>query len=116
MRSLSSFAPAGPIVGPFATRLLELELPRLDDRRRDEATAFAARRIDGMPGVVRAGVLAVALPVRVVLASPLGAPAIRFLARRPLPLVGEYVRLVRSLAFAFIWESWPDTRPDGAAA
>jgi hypothetical protein len=69
-----------------------------------------------MPGVMRAGVLAVAVPVRLALGSPAGGPVLRFLARRPLPLVGEYVRLVRSLAFTYVWESWPDTRPDGAPA
>ncbi len=41
------------------------------------------------------------------------------LARRPLPLLGEYVRLVRSLAYAYVWETWPDTtthRPPASTA
>ena len=29
-------------------------------------------------------------------------------------MLGEYVRLVRSLAYAYVWETWPDTAPDGA--
>ena len=35
------------------------------------------------------------------------------LARRPLPVLGEYVRLVRSLAYAYVWETWPDTAASG---
>jgi hypothetical protein len=34
----------------------------------------------------------------------------------PLPLLSEYPRLIRSLGFTFIWESWPDTTVDGDAA
>ena len=37
-----------------------------------------------------------------------------FLARRPLPVVGDYVRLLLSLVFAFVWDRWPDTAPTGA--
>ena len=33
----------------------------------------------------------------------------------PLPLLGEYVRLIRSLGYAYVWETWPQTRPTGAA-
>ena len=33
--------------------------------------------------------------------------------RIPLPFVSEYPRLIRSLAFAYVWERWPDTKPDG---
>ena len=50
------------------------------------------------------------------------AEVVRFVARRvdtmpgPLPLVGEFPRLVRSLGFAYIWETWPDTSPSGAPA
>ena len=35
------------------------------------------------------------------------------LADHPLPIIGEYVRLVRSLAYAYIWETWPDTSAAG---
>jgi hypothetical protein len=35
------------------------------------------------------------------------------LAGHPLPIAGEYVRLVRSLAYAYIWERWPDTAATG---
>jgi hypothetical protein len=33
-----------------------------------------------------------------------------------LPLVGELARLIRSLGFAFVWETWPDSSPTGAPA
>jgi hypothetical protein len=40
---------------------------------------------------------------------------VRLLAARPLPVVGDYVRLVRSLTYAYVWETWPATAADGAA-
>jgi hypothetical protein len=39
---------------------------------------------------------------------------VAFLARHPLPLLGEYVRLLRSLAYAYVWDTWPDTTSTGA--
>jgi hypothetical protein len=109
MRSVPSL----PLVGPFADCLLALDLPALDRHRRAEVIEFAARRVDGMPSVMRIGVITIAAGVRVGLALPTGDALVRFLASRPLPLLGEYVRLIRSLAYTFIWETWPDTRPDG---
>lgn len=108
--------PALLVVGPFADRLLVADLPDLSRQRRAEAVAFVARRVDTLPSFTRAGVLAIAAVVRVLLVLPGGWPATRILMRLPLPLVGEYPRLVRSLAFAFVWERWPDTSPTGAAA
>jgi hypothetical protein len=109
MRSVPSL----PLVGPFADRLLAYDLPGLDDGRRDQVVTFAARRVDGMPSVMRLGVFVIAAMVRVAMLLPMGAAVVRFLARHPLPLLGEYVRLIRSLGYAFIWETWPDTAPDG---
>jgi hypothetical protein len=40
---------------------------------------------------------------------------VRLLAKRPLPVVGDYVRLVRSLGYAYVWETWPATGPDGSS-
>lgn len=76
--------------------------------------AFAGRRIAGLPTPMRLGVGVVALVVEGVgrLVGPARLTAT--LARRPLPVLGEYVRLVRSLAYAYVWETWPDTAPDGA--
>ena len=39
---------------------------------------------------------------------------VRVLASRPLPVAGEYARLVRSLTYAYVWETWPDTTRSGA--
>jgi hypothetical protein len=106
--------PALPVVGPFADRLLAADLPDLPRRRRAEAVAFVAHRVDTLPSFTRIGVLAIAGAVRVLLALPGGWAATRMLMRLPLPLVGEYPRLIRSLSFAFVWERWPDTGSTGA--
>jgi hypothetical protein len=60
------------------------------------------------------GVLLIAAVVRGLLALPGSSVLVSFLARTALPLLGEYVRLVRSLGYAYIWETWPDTLPDGS--
>ena len=46
---------------------------------------------------------------------PGGTIILGFVARRPLPLAGDYVRLVRSLGYAYVWDAWPDTSPDGSS-
>ena len=76
---------------------------------------FAGRRVDGLPSPFRLGVTAVAMLVRLLTVVGRDA-AVRVLATRPLPLLGEYVRMLRSLGYAFVWERWPDTRPDGTPA
>jgi hypothetical protein len=53
---------------------------------------------------------------RVALLVPGSSAFVRFVARTPLPLFGEYVRLIRSLGYAYVWETWPGTQPTGAAA
>lgn len=108
--------PSAPLVGPFAERLLALDLPELAAERRAEVVRFTSRRVDGLPSVVHVGVLLIAAVVRVLLLLPGSDGLVRVLARTSLPVVGEYVRLVRSLAYAFVWETWPETRPLGSAA
>ena len=39
---------------------------------------------------------------------------VRQLRGRGLPVLSEYVRLARSLGYAYVWEHWPDSGPDGA--
>ena len=107
--------PSAPLVGPFADQLLALDLPELDARRRADVVSFTTRRVDGLPSVMRMGVLVIATVFRMILLLPGRAAFVRFVARTPLPLLGEYVRLIRSLGFAYVWETWPDTRPTGAA-
>ena len=108
--------PSAPLVGPFAERLLAVDLPDLPHARRQDTVRFASRRIDALPSVIRIGVLLIAALFRVALLLPGRDAFVRFVARAPLPVLGEYVRLIRSVGYAFIWETWPDTRPTGAAA
>lgn len=108
--------PSSPLVGPFADRLLALDLPGLPAARRDQVIAFATRRIDGLPSFMRIGVVIIAAAVRAVLVVPGSDRTVAFFARTPLPLIGEYVRLIRSLGYAYIWETWPDSHPNGAPA
>lgn len=107
--------PSAPLVGPFADRLLALDFPGLDPARRAQAVAFAIRRVDGLPSVMRFGVTVIAALFRALLALPGDEAILRCFARTPLPLLGEYVRLVRSLGYAYVFETWPDTRPDGSS-
>lgn len=107
--------PSTPLVGPFADRLLALDFPGLAPDRRADAVAFAIRRVDGLPSVMRFGVTVIAAVVRALLALPGDDAILRFLSRTALPLLGEYVRLVRSLGYAYVFETWPDTRHDGSS-
>ncbi len=98
-----------PLVEPFADRLLASDVPELAAGRRGEAVAFVGRRVDVLPSVIRLGVTVIAAAYRLLLALPGGWRVARRLVDRPLPILGEYPRLVRSLGYAYIWEHWPDT-------
>ena len=104
------------IVGDVADRLLAADLPHLPAERRAEVVRFVARRVDTMPGLTRLGVLAIGIVLRTLLAAPRGWSLVRTVMAIPLPLVGEFPRLVRSLGFAYVWETWPGTSPTGAPA
>ena len=104
----------GRIVGPFAEHLLTADLPQLPSARRDEVVQFIERRMVTVPSFTRFGIMVIGLFYRVLLAFAVGRTIARFLVARPLPLLGEYPRLVRSLGYAYIWERWPDTTPSGA--
>jgi hypothetical protein len=107
------FPPPGPIA-QFSDHLVAHDLPGLPDDRRREVVAFTGRRIAGLPSPMRLGVGALAVAASGV-GAVIGPPRLaRLAARRPLPLLGDYVRLVRSLAYAYVWETWPDSAPDGA--
>jgi hypothetical protein len=100
-----------PLVEPFADCLLAADLPRLDAPRRADAVAFVGRRVDVLPGVIRIGVTVIAALYRALLSLPGGDRVALRLVERPVPVLGEYPRLVRSLAYAYIWERWPETAP-----
>lgn len=106
--------PPSSLVARFSSRLVAHDFPRLPDTRRDDTVAFATRRIVAMPAPMALGVAVVAVVVDG-LTRVGGDRAVRLVARRPLPVVGDYVRLVRSLATAYVWDTWPSTLPDGGA-
>jgi hypothetical protein len=104
--------------GPFATfadHLIARELPDLAVERRASTVAFVCRRAGALPSPLLVGVslLAVALAAALRILGPDRTTS--FLQRTRLPFVGELARLVRSLGYAFIWETWPDTGPTGLA-
>ena len=103
------------LVRPFAQRLLRADLPGLSAARRDLVADFAVQRVDELPSVLRIGVHLIAAPMRLVVSIPGSERVLSWLIRHPLPLVGEYVRMIRSLAYTYIWEHWPSTLPDGTA-
>lgn len=113
MPAAPAFPPPGSIAR-FSDRVVVHDLPALPADRRAETVAFAGRRVAVLPSPIRLGVGLVAVLVdglgRVVGLGRL----VGLLATHPLPLLGEYVRLVRSLTYAYVWDTWPDTEPDGA--
>ena len=102
------------IVGPFADLLLATDLPQLSLQRRAEVVQFVQRRACAVPSFTRFGVTLIGLFYRALIAAPGGRSVARLLMSRPLPVLGEYPRLIRSLGYAYIWEHWPDTSPTGA--
>jgi hypothetical protein len=106
--------PALSVVGSFAERLLVADLPDLPAPRRREVVAFIAHRVDTLPSFTRFGVLAIGTVFRMLMAVPGGWLGATVLMKLPLPFVGEYPRLMRSLGFAYVWEHWPSTTPTGA--
>lgn len=101
-------------VARFAEGLLAQELPLLSDERRRETIDFIGRRVHVLPSLTRFGVLAIGRCVDIA-GMVFGQSNVRRLVTTlPIPLVAEYPRLVRSLGFAYVWETWPDTTVDGA--
>ncbi|MEJ7721491.1 MAG: hypothetical protein WKF58_14130 [Ilumatobacteraceae bacterium] len=99
----------------FADALVAHDLPRLSADRRAAAVAFAQSRLAVLPSPMSFGVGAVGAVVAIVGAVVGHARLAEFLARRPVPVVRDYVRLLRSLSIAYVWETWPDSRADGSA-
>ena len=100
-------------VAQFADGLLAADLPLLPGDRRRDAVAFIGRRVRVLPSITRFGVLVIAAAVHAA-GVVLGHDRIRrIVLRLPLPLLAEYPRLIRSLGYAYIWETWPDTDVDG---
>lgn len=102
-----------PPIGSFSGQVLARDLPDLTAERRAEVVAFVERRVATIPTPMRTGVGLVAVVVAGLGRLLGGRRVAGLLASRPLPVAGEYVRLVRSLAYAYVWETWPDTTPSG---
>lgn len=102
--------------GAAAAELLGLDLPALDGERRQAAGAFVVGRVAGMPTPMAVGVGVVSAAVHGLGAVIGRRRVIAALARRPLPVFADYLRLLRSLGYAYIWERWPETAADGRAA
>lgn len=102
--------------GVFADALLAVELPDLPDDRRRAAVAFVCRRAQEVPTPLRLGVTALALGTAVAQRVAGEERTTAFLQTTTLPFVAELARMVRSLGFAFVWETWPATAPTGAPA
>lgn len=100
-------------VARFADGLLATELPLLSEDRRREVIGFIGRRVRVLPSFTRFGVLAIGRFLDLV-GIVIGHARVRRLAvSLPLPFVAEYPRLIRSLGFAYVWETWPDTTVEG---
>ena len=108
----TALAPDGPF-GRFAERLLVVELPDLPTDRLQTTVEFVCRRAQQVPGPLRAGVTLLAVSTGLAARAIEPGRVVGFMRETELPLVGELARMVRSLAFAFVWETWPDTSPTG---
>ena len=108
--------PAHRLVAPYADALLARDLPALDPTRRVDTVAFVAERVSTLPTPMFLGVMVIAAAFDLLLRLGSRRSFIALSTRIPLPFVSEYPRLIRSLAFAYVWERWPDTRPDGGRA
>jgi hypothetical protein len=98
----------------FAEKLLASDLPGLTDDHLQRTAEFIERRVQVLPSITRLGVRIIGGAVDL-LGRAIGRPrTLTTVTALPLPLIAEYPRLIRSLGYAFIWETWPDTAVDGA--
>lgn len=103
------------VARPTIDAILRHDLPLLPVAHRKTVTNFTIQRLDTLPQHLFWGVGIIAFVMRVV--SLLGgASLVLWASHRSIPLVSEFFRLVRSLSYSFVWESWPDTEPTGQLA
>jgi hypothetical protein len=100
-------------LGLFADRLLTIELPDLPSASRHDTVTFVCRRANQMPSPLKVGLVLVCTGVGLAQRVAGLDRTTRLLQRSQLPLLGELPRMVRSLGFAYIWETWPNTSPSG---
>jgi hypothetical protein len=109
---MTTFPPRG-LIADFCEQVVAHDLPELPPERRRAVVEFTIRRLDGLPSPMRVGVGAVATVVGGVGRLAGSSRVATLLGGHPLTITGEYVRLIRSLAYAYIWETWPDTSAAG---
>lgn len=103
------------VARPTIDLILRHDLPHLPVAHRKTVTNFTIHRLDTLPQHLFWGVGLIAFVLRIV--SLLGGRRlVVWASHQSLPVVSEFFRLVRSLSYSFIWESWPDTAPDGRLA
>lgn len=98
----------------FADALLAADLPALPVGPRLQTVSFLDERVQTMPSIPRFGVKAIGVGVDILSRLAGVTRVINLVTKLPIPLLAEYPRLIRSLAFAYIWETWPATQTDGA--
>lgn len=103
-------------VGRFADALLARDLPALEPVRRTDTVAFIERRVSSLPSVTRLGVVIISQGVDLVRRLAGTERTLDLATGLALPLLSEYPRLVRSLGYTYVWETWPGTATDGAAS
>jgi hypothetical protein len=109
---MPTFPPRG-LVAEFCDEVLAHDLPDLPPERRRPTVEFTSRRIAGLPSPMKVAVGLVAVAVGLIGRVAGTRRVVGLLAARPLPIAGEYVRLMRSLAYAYVWDTWPDTTHSG---
>lgn len=100
------------VAHPTVDLLLRHDLPALPVAHRKTVVAFTLRRLDALPQPLFWGVALVVVALRL-LTFVIGPRLLLWIGSQPIPVVSEFFRLVRSLAYSFVWENWPDTAPDG---
>jgi hypothetical protein len=106
--------PPSSAVERFAETLLASDLPGLTDDHLRRTAEFIERRVEVLPSITRFGVRVIGGTVDLLGRSIGQQRVLTVVTTLPLPLLAEYPRLIRSLGFAYIWETWPDTAVDGA--
>lgn len=92
------------------------ELPELPADRRAETVVFVCRRAAQTPTPLRVGVIALSLGAGGSRRMFGAARTVSFFRGTSLPFIGELARLVRSLGFTYVWETWPATHESGGPA
>lgn len=109
---VAPFPSPSPTGRPVVDLVLATDLPGLPEDRRAIVVRFVDHRFVTLPHHMRLGV-AVLDKVFTAALGVAGRERMARLSHSRLPIIGEYFRLVRSLGYAYVWETWPDTHSDG---